>query len=165
MTRKLFSKGCSRVSRASSQAIDGSRSEAVAAVGREASSPSEEDGAVRWSLDHLSLTRMPFRRWSRSSCAATAGSARGGRPDARLCSECGRYFACRALAGDVRGDLPGDGLDPTEVLSEVVADVGDPEQFWTRLRPTFGPDGCGWSSSRTPSPANSCGSSSSLTGR
>jgi hypothetical protein len=32
-------------------------------VGREAALPDDEDGGGRWSVDHLSLTRTPCRRW------------------------------------------------------------------------------------------------------
>ena len=100
-------------------------------VGREASLPSEEDGAGRWSLDHLfldqdavpTLVEVKLRSDTRIR-REVVGQMLDYAANAVV------YLPVERLQATFEATCQADGLDPTEVLSEVVADVGDPEQFW-----------------------------------
>jgi hypothetical protein len=100
-------------------------------VGREASLPSEEDGAGRWSVDHLFLDQEAVPTLvevKRSSDTRIRREVVGQMLD--YAANAVVYWPVERLRATFEVNCESQGVDPDGLVSELVGDDHDPEQFW-----------------------------------
>jgi len=100
-------------------------------VGREASLPSEEDGAGRWSVDHLFLDQEAVPTLvevKRSSDTRIRREVVGQMLD--YAANAVVYWPIERLRATFEVSCQSQGLDPDTLVSDLIGDEGDPEQFW-----------------------------------
>jgi hypothetical protein len=100
-------------------------------VGREASLPSEEDGAGRWSVDHLFLDQEAVPTLvevKRSSDTRIRREVVGQMLD--YAANAVVYWPVDRLRATFEVNCESQGVDPEGLVSQLVGDDGNPEQFW-----------------------------------
>lgn len=100
-------------------------------VGRETSLPSEEDGGGRWSVDHLFLDQEAVPTLvevKRSSDTRIRREVVGQMLD--YAANAVVYWPVERLRATFEANCQSQGLDPEALVSELVGDDRDPEEFW-----------------------------------
>jgi hypothetical protein len=100
-------------------------------IGREASLPSEEDGAGRWSVDHLFLDQEAVPTLvevKRSSDTRIRREVVGQMLD--YAANAVVYWPVERLRATFEVNCQSQGLDPDALVMELVADEGAPDEFW-----------------------------------